>query len=500
MLTCQNCGNQFVPTTRAHKKYCSPKCGRNLYNKNNRAITVNKKLINPSKDFLYNKEKQNKKNQYNELLTTHYTIKNFFDKHGFEIVNLERFCKNELGFEIQPIVVAISCLGNKWNGGVTKFYPKSIDTYVEQYRNKSLDICSVKYITSNLNISEQTYWAYTKKYIGAPKRIIYRGKQTFDKKECDTWISYVKSQKLFEADLESINKETKLIRQDIKSYFYKIEQSSVKLVQRYKKQQRILEKQKRKELKLSIKHQKLTNKKFKTNSKQLPSNKTDGQFATQFITSIKSEFKNKTGVWLKLKPNEVWLLLGYTKNEFIQNIKSKMEPWMNWENNTYARSDIRTWHLDHVIPKSSFNYTSVQDEAFRKCWALNNLNPYEAIVNIVKGNSLKISERVFSVFRRCVIKGCDKTSSWDLFFSYSVEDARKHIKNNLLDGMNFSNYGKVWHLDHIIPQTALPYESREDENFKKCWALNNLKPLYIKENTSKSSKHNGKKYFLDVNF
>jgi hypothetical protein len=40
----------------------------------------------------------------------------------------------------------------------------------------------------------------------------------------------------------------------------------------------------------------------------------------------------------------------------------------------------------------------------------------------------------------------------------------------------------MWQLDHIIPQSDLPYTSMEDENFQKCWALSNLRPLSAKQN------------------
>lgn len=39
-----------------------------------------------------------------------------------------------------------------------------------------------------------------------------------------------------------------------------------------------------------------------------------------------------------------------------------------------------------------------------------------------------------------------------------------------------------WQLDHIIPQSDLPYDSMEHENFHKCWALSNLRPLSAKQN------------------
>jgi hypothetical protein len=40
----------------------------------------------------------------------------------------------------------------------------------------------------------------------------------------------------------------------------------------------------------------------------------------------------------------------------------------------------------------------------------------------------------------------------------------------------------TWQLDHIIPQSDLPYDSMEHPNFKKAWALSNLRPLDSKQN------------------
>jgi hypothetical protein len=40
----------------------------------------------------------------------------------------------------------------------------------------------------------------------------------------------------------------------------------------------------------------------------------------------------------------------------------------------------------------------------------------------------------------------------------------------------------TWQLDHIIPQSDLPYDTMEHPNFKKCWDLSNLRPLAAKQN------------------
>jgi hypothetical protein len=78
--------------------------------------------------------------------------------------------------------------------------------------------------------------------------------------------------------------------------------------------------------------------------------------------------------------------------------------------------------------------------------------------------------------------------------SYTPQELKEHIENQFSEKMNWDNYGDYWHIDHIIPQAALPYESIEDENFQKCWALENLRPLEATENMSKGSLYEGERH------
>ena len=57
--------------------------------------------------------------------------------------------------------------------------------------------------------------------------------------------------------------------------------------------------------------------------------------------------------------------------------------------------------------------------------------------------------------------------------------------------MSWENYGSYWHIDHIKPDSRFIYESVEDIEFKKCWALSNLQPLKAEDNLKKSNKWNG---------
>jgi hypothetical protein len=85
--------------------------------------------------------------------------------------------------------------------------------------------------------------------------------------------------------------------------------------------------------------------------------------------------------------------LPYTVHELKQHLESQFEPWMNWNNWGVYRcekwddndSSTWTWQLDHIIPHSEFNYTSMDDENFKKCWALENLRPLSAKRNLLEG-------------------------------------------------------------------------------------------------------------------
>ncbi len=75
-------------------------------------------------------------------------------------------------------------------------------------------------------------------------------------------------------------------------------------------------------------------------------------------------------------------------------------------------------------------------------------------------------------------------------FNYTVDDLKRHLESKFQDGMSWDNYGE-WHIDHIKPETWFNYSSVDDEEFKKCWALDNLQPMWAKENISKGNKYEG---------
>lgn len=72
---------------------------------------------------------------------------------------------------------------------------------------------------------------------------------------------------------------------------------------------------------------------------------------------------------------------------------------------------------------------------------------------------------------------------------YTSEELRAHLEGQFRDGMSWENYGiRGWHIDHIRPLASFCYETPDDPEFKKAWALSNLQPLWAVDNWRKHAK------------
>lgn len=82
------------------------------------------------------------------------------------------------------------------------------------------------------------------------------------------------------------------------------------------------------------------------------------------------------------------------------------------------------------------------------------------------------------------------------YLRYSINELKEHLASQFETWMSWDNHGRydsktwndndpttwTWQVDHIIPQSVLPYKSLVDDNFQKCWALSNLRPYSAKQN------------------
>ncbi len=98
----------------------------------------------------------------------------------------------------------------------------------------------------------------------------------------------------------------------------------------------------------------------------------------------------------------------------------------------------------------------------------------------------RVSNSVGRMLYRSLCEDKNKKKKKDIL-GYSGEQLAGHLENQFVDGMTWGNYGK-WHVDHVIPIAFFEFTSPGDVEFKMCWRLENLRPLWAKENISKGTR------------
>jgi hypothetical protein len=81
----------------------------------------------------------------------------------------------------------------------------------------------------------------------------------------------------------------------------------------------------------------------------------------------------------------------------------------------------------------------------------------------------------------------DKYGHYFDVLQYSPEELINHLEKQFKDEMTWENYGK-WHVDHKLPIASFNIQEMGDDEFMKCWALDNLQPMWGDENIKKSNK------------
>lgn len=97
-----------------------------------------------------------------------------------------------------------------------------------------------------------------------------------------------------------------------------------------------------------------------------------------------------------------------------------------------------------------------------------------------------LSNRISRAIARS-LDGGKRGRPWESLVGYSVDDLTAHLEAQFQPGMTWENRGE-WHIDHIIPLSAFNYTKPEHPDFRRAWALSNLRPLWAKENMSKGAR------------
>jgi hypothetical protein len=103
----------------------------------------------------------------------------------------------------------------------------------------------------------------------------------------------------------------------------------------------------------------------------------------------------------------------------------------------------------------------------------------------------RLSQRIRGLMRQYLSnQKMLKSSNTFKMLGYTPCELKIHFESQFTDGMSWENMSE-WHIDHIRPVASFDFDSTEHPDFKKCWALNNLQPLWAEDNLRKSDKWDG---------
>lgn len=93
----------------------------------------------------------------------------------------------------------------------------------------------------------------------------------------------------------------------------------------------------------------------------------------------------------------------------------------------------------------------------------------------------------FSMAVSSSLKGRRSGKACEKRLGYKIADLKKHLESKFKSGMTWDNYGE-WEVDHIIPISFFNFSEYSDKQFKQCWNIENIQPLWKSENRIKGNK------------
>lgn len=88
----------------------------------------------------------------------------------------------------------------------------------------------------------------------------------------------------------------------------------------------------------------------------------------------------------------------------------------------------------------------------------------------------------------CAKRGVDRGGKGFRLLPYTARQLRERLESTFTDKMNWDNYGSYWHIDHKTPVSWFNFKNIKDEEFVRCWSLENLQALPAAENREKGDR------------
>jgi len=108
-----------------------------------------------------------------------------------------------------------------------------------------------------------------------------------------------------------------------------------------------------------------------------------------------------------------------------------------------------------------------------------------------KDPSYTLRTRISALIRYSLRHG-SKSKNLNDILDYTMAELRDHMENLFTENMSWDAFlrGEI-HIDHKRPISSFHITSVDDPDFKICWGLENLQPLWAFDNLSKGARVNG---------
>ena len=174
--------------------------------------------------------------------------------------------------------------------------------------------------------------------------------------------------------------------------------------------------------------------------------------------------------------------MGPSGRRFIGGKKVADKKWRN-KNKEYLNQKYNEWYENNKEHRKEYlkEYRENNIEKIRKT-----KRDYERNRKARDPLYKLISNFRTAIYQVLKESNVEKNDHYFDVLPYSQEELIQHLENQFTDDLTWDNYGE-WHLDHIIPISSFNIQEMGDEEFIKCWSLENLQPLWGEENIRKSN-------------
>lgn len=160
------------------------------------------------------------------------------------------------------------------------------------------------------------------------------------------------------------------------------------------------------------------------------------------------------------------------------------------DNKEHYRELNKKWRIensDYDKERHKKNRNKERDAHLGKLWRIKNIDKVKAKEKKRRENPVYHLSNNISRNISHSLKNGKNGLHWETLVNFTTQDLIIHLEKQFTDGMGWVNMGK-WHIHHKLPVSWWQFETPQDREFKQCWSLANLQPLWAFENISKSNR------------